>query len=409
MANPNRNDDLSKVAKDLMLQQPYYGLFLLMLNKRWASMGDRCDTAMVTLAGISYSLVLNEDFWMGLEQPRKKGLLQHELMHIAFHHLTTFAHLEHQDIANMAEDIEINQYIDRDHLPEGGCFIDNFPELNLDEKAGTMYYYEKLLQASKNKGTCPNLDSYMQGFQNQESVIVIIGEDGDPKNANLPDHSGWSSTPMTEAATRIIETQIKHILNEVAEQVLKSRGTIPGEIQQILDKINEIEPPKFDWRGYIRRFTTGSIKTYTKLSRRKPNRRIDGMPAIKVKKRKHILVGIDTSGSVSDEELKEFMQEIHHIYRTGSVVTIAHVDTAIKKIGFYNPRDDWSVYGRGGTDFNPLIDYYNEERDKYTCLIYLTDGEAPAPDNPVRGRMLWVLSTKSKETDHLPGPTVKLN
>jgi predicted metal-dependent peptidase len=62
------------------------------------------------------------------------------------------------------------------------------------------------------------------------------------------------------------------------------------------------------------------------------------------------------------------------------------------------------------TDFTPVVDYYNENLRKYTCLIYLTDGEASAPENKPKGRTLWVLSERSNMVDHLTGgPTIQLN
>lgn len=308
--------------------------------------------------------------------------------------------------------LEINQYIDPKKLPEGGQTLDLYPELNLQPKEGTMSYYEKLLQASQKPGTCPNLDQMLAGCAAGQITVVITDGNGQQTEVQVPSHDTWGSPdqPMSDVTKRLIETQTKHILNEIADQVKKSRGTVPGEIQTILDKINAIEPPRFDWKGYMRRFAAGSVKSYTRLTRSKPNRRIEGLPAIKIKPKKHILVAIDTSGSVSSTELKEFMQEIYHMYKTGSKITVVHADTAIAWMGPFDPNAEWKIHGRGGTDFNPVVDYYNENLKTYNCLIYLTDGEAPAPENKPKGRTLWVLSPQSNMVDHLTGgPTIQLN
>jgi len=61
------------------------------------------------------------------------------------------------------------------------------------------------------------------------------------------------------------------------------------------------------------------------------------------------------------------------------------------------------------TYFDPVVDYFNENSRKFSCLIYFTDGEAPAPERNPNGRCLWVLSSRSSECDHLPGKTIKLN
>lgn len=394
-----RDDSLAKACKDLMLEEPFYGLFLIMLNKQWS---ENVKTAGVSIQDINYKLHINESFWNSLATHHRKGLLKHELLHIAFFHLTDFNHLKDLDVRNIAMDLEINQYIKPEMLPPGGQTLDLYPELELEPKKGTHYYYEKLMEG-KNEGNCPNLNAMLQAMADGQGTIEINGSE-----IILPDHSEWQEVELDEATKRLIDNQTKHLMKEVADQVQKSRGTIPGELLSIFEKINTVEPPKFDWRGYLRRFAGGSIKTYTKKQRRKYNKRYEDNPGLKIKMKKHILVAIDTSGSVSDKELLEFMQEIHHIHRTGADVTIAQADTAIKNIAPYNPKSDYKIYGRGGTDFQPIIDYYNSNTRKYSSLIYLTDGEAPAPEG-VRGRILWVLSTQSQMTDSLPGLTIKLN
>jgi predicted metal-dependent peptidase len=333
--------------------------------------------------------------------------------------LTDYEHLTDAKIANIAKDIEINQYIDREFLPPGPQLPEVYPELNLESKMGTKYYYDKLMQGAQNPGTCPNLDKMLAAGQGEE------GEGGDGKgqikvkvNINgkgeveieVPDHSTWGEfEDLDEATKKLIKKQTEHILKEVVDQVTKSRGTVPSEMAEILKRLNELEPPKFNWRGYVRRFVGGSIKTFTKMSRHKPNFRFIENPGLKHKQRRHILVAVDTSGSVSTEELKEFLNEIYHISRTGTDVTIIQCDAAISHIGKFDPKKDLEIHGRGGTSFHPVTDYYDENYRKYNCLIYLTDGEAPAPDK-CRGPVLWVISSKSHGlNEDLKGLQIQLN
>jgi hypothetical protein len=72
----DKAQSLSKTAKDLMLKEPYYGFFLIMLNKLWS---NKIPTAGVGKNGINYQLCINEEFWMGLSEDHKLGLLKHEL------------------------------------------------------------------------------------------------------------------------------------------------------------------------------------------------------------------------------------------------------------------------------------------------------------------------------------------
>jgi predicted metal-dependent peptidase len=254
---------LSKAAKDLMLKEPYYGFFLIMLNKVWDK--RRVPTAGVSKNGINYQLTINDDFWESLSENHRLGLLKHELLHIAFGHLTTFFKFSDKRMANVAMDMEINQYIDNNWLPGGeytkqeiddirdqvkieiaaarerdapveeimelankvparGIMIDDYPDMNLDRKAGCRYYYDKLKEAKDKKdqnGTC--------GDSNMDSLLDDI------ENGDTPDHGTWEDFEnLTEAEQKLIEKQLQKVLTDAKEQTEKKRGTVPGEIEGVI-------------------------------------------------------------------------------------------------------------------------------------------------------------------------------
>lgn len=384
---------LSKISKELMLKEPYYGFFLIMLNKVWRK---DLPTAGVSKNGINFQLAINEEFWTGLSEMHQMGLLKHELLHIAFGHLTSFKSFKNHRLANIAMDMEINQYIDEDWLPEGGIKIDDYEDLNLNRKAGCRYYYDKLNQFQEEKdknGTCGN--------EEMDKLLDQVA------NGEGPDHSTWGEfEDLSEAEQKLIEKQLQKVLSDAKEQTVKKRGNVPGEIEGVI-VIEQIVPPKFDWRGYIRRFTGVSTKVFTKKIRRKENRRYEENPGLKIKMRQHMLLAIDTSGSVSNTELQEFMGEIHHIYKAGVDVTIMQCDTSIRSIEAYKGKNEINVVGRGGTEFDPVLDYYNANQKKYTSLVYFTDGECYTSVVP-KGNVLWVLSERSHMNEDLPGKVIKL-
>ena len=389
----DKQQSLSKISKELMLKEPYYGFFLIMLNKMWRK---DLPTAGVSKNGINYQLAINEEFWTSLSEKHQMGLLKHELLHIAFGHLVSFGSFRNKKLANVAMDMEINQYIDPDYLPDGGIDINNYEDLNLDRKAGCRYYYDKLQQLKDEKdkdGTCGNKE--------MDKLLDNID------NGDVPDHSTWEEFDnLSEAEKKLIEKQIQKVLSDAKEQTIKKRGNVPGEIEGVII-IEEIVKPKFDWRGYIRRFTGISTKVFTKKIRRKENRRFCENPGLKIKMRQHMLLAIDTSGSVSDTELQEFMGEIHHIYKTGVDITIIQCDTSINSIEEYKGKNELNVKGRGGTEFDPVLDYYNANQKKYTSLVYFTDGECYTSVLP-KGNVLWVLSERSHMNESLPGKVIKL-
>ena len=381
-------DIVARAAKTLMFSEPFYGLFLVGLNKKYRK---DLPTAGVSKNGIGIQLAINPEFFEGLPEKHRIGLLKHELLHVSFGHLIMRDRFKCPKLFNIAADLEINQYISNDYLPEGGVTMEMFADLNLDIRAGTTYYYEKLEEAQQ-EGNCPNLEN------------ILNQMDGN----SIYDHPTWDEfEDLSEADKKLIEKQIEHQLKETADATEKRHGHIPGELAEIIDRLRVVEPPAFPWKQYLRRFVGNSSISYTKKLRRKYNKRYTGNPGLKIKFKNHICVGVDTSGSVSNSELKEFMNELCHMHKTGHQITVVQCDTSINSVEIFNPKKDWEIKGRGGTDFQPVIDHYNEKKE-YTALIYLTDGEAYAPDNCPKNA-LWVHSSRCNINEDLPGQKIQIN
>ena len=383
-------EKISKAGKTLMLKEPFYGYFLIGLNKK---IRKDIPTAGVSKNGIGIELAINSEFFLGLSDKERVGILKHELLHVSFGHLTLRDLYSDHKLFNIAADLEINQYIEKDHLPEGALLLSTFPELELEERKGTKYYYEQLKEGQE-KGSCPNLENLLKQMDGTTQY----------------DHMTWDEfDELSEADKRLIEKQIEHQLKETHDTTSKRQGHIPGELANILDRIINPEPPSFNWKAYLRRFVGNSSISYTKKLRRKYNKRYAGNPGLKIKFKNHICVGVDTSGSVSNDELKEFMNELVHMHKTGHQITVVQCDTQISSIEVFNPKKDWDIKGRGGTCFQPVVDHYND-KGVYTALIYLTDGEAYAPENCPKNA-LWVHSSSNycEINEDLPGLKIQLN
>tara|TARA_R110000822_G_scaffold87327_1_gene202942 strand:- start:576 stop:1739 length:1164 start_codon:yes stop_codon:yes gene_type:complete len=385
----NITDILARASKSLILNEPFYGLFLIGLNK---VIRKDIPTAGVSKHGIGIQLSINPTFFNELNDKHRIGLLKHELLHVSFGHMVMRDLYSDHKLFNIAADLEINQYIDDNYLPEGGLKLDTFPELNLPTRAGTKEYYKLLEEAQKN-GESPSLDNLMNKM------------DGDSQY----DHQTWDEfDDLSEADKKLVQKQVEHQLKETAEQTEKKSGNIPGELSGLIERLRHIEPASFDWKGYLKRFVGNSTITYTKKLRRKFNKRYSASPGLKIKFKNNILVGVDTSGSVSNDELKEFMNELAHMHKTGHEITVAQCDTEINSVEKFNPRKDWNIKGRGGTIFQPVIDLFNEKKGLYTALIYLTDGEAYPPEN-CPANTLWVHSSKCNVNENLPGQKIQIN
>ena len=385
----NIQDLVAKTTKNLILSEPFYGLFLIGINKQFS---DKIPTAGVSKHGIGMQLTVNPEFYTSLSEDHRSGLIKHELLHIAFGHLIMRDLYSDHKLFNIAADLEINQYIPEHKLPDGGLLLSSFPELNLPNKAGTKKYYE-LLEQAREDGSSPSLDSLMDQMDGNSQYC----------------HGTWDEfDELSEADKKLVQKQVDHQLKEATEETIKKQGTVPGELSELIKRLMHVEPAKFDWKGYLRRFVGNSSIVYTKKLRRKYNKRYSENPGLKIKFKNHILVGVDTSGSVNSDELKEFFSELTHMHKTGHKITVAQCDTRLNSVKEFNPKKDWEIHGRGGTSFQPVIDHFNEKKGAYTALIYLTDGEAYAPEDCPKNT-LWVLSSVSSMNDSLPGLVIKLN
>jgi len=385
----NIQDQVARTTKTLIFTEPFYGLFLIGINKQYT---DQIPTAGVSKHGIGMQLTINPEFYNELSEDHRFGLMKHELLHIAFGHLLLRDLYSDHKLFNIAADLEINQYIKESKLPTGGLLLSSFPELNLPSKAGTKKYYE-ILEGAQEDGTSPSLDALMDQMDGESQYC----------------HKTWNEfDELPEADKKLMQKQIEHQLKESAEQTVKKQGHVPGELAELIHRLMHIEPAKFDWKGYLKRFVGNSSIVYTKKLRRKYNKRYAANPGLKIKFKNHILVGVDTSGSVNNDELKEFFSELAHMCKTGHKITVAQCDTQLKSVKEFNPKHDWEIHGRGGTSFQPVIDHYNENKSAYTALIYLTDGEAYNPDNCPKNT-LWCLSSVSEMNNELPGQVIKLN
>jgi len=385
-------DQLSRISKTLIFTEPFYGIFLIGMQKEFIK---SCATAGVGKHGIGMRLVINPNYFEELSELHQQGLLKHELLHIAFGHIILADRYPNKKLFNIAADIEINQYIDNGMLPPGGLERNSFPDIFLPRRAGTDRYYKLLEQECDENGNSDN----------EELQAILDQMDGNSQY----DHKEWKEvTDLPEAEKKLVQKQYEHQMKQTAEEIQKKCGNIPGELAEIIEKLFIIEPPKFNWKQYLKRFINNASKIYTKKLRRKFNKRYSGSPGLKIKHKNHVLVGVDTSGSVSTEELVEFMHEITHMHKTGNQITVAQFDTQLTDVSKFNPKQNWEIKGRGGTCFQPVVDHYNDPKLKYSAFICLTDGEAGTPVNCPKNA-LWVHSSYSNINEKLPGIKIQLN
>ena len=367
--------DLDRAVKTLLIREPFYGLFLLNLNRYY---GDKCDTACVCRNGINTELCVNKKFWDTLSDDEQLAVLHHELNHILFKHITSSEYFGDHNKFNKAADLEVNSYIpvlqkDPYYYPA---------RFNLENNKGTKFYYE-------------NLPDEPDQSQNNS------GNSYDPNDS----HASWKDfQDLSDTEKQLIENQIDYQAKNAVETCQKIIGSIPGELKEYLDSLFKIKPQVFNWKAYFRRVIGNLITSELYLTRMRPSRRFPDSRGVKFKRKPHVLVGVDTSGSISDEELEDFFSEIYYLWKSGVKVTIAQIDTKIEHIEEYNGKFNKEIYGRGGTEFTDLINYYNERKKDFSTLVIFTDGYVSL-NLPSFRNGVWIITKNGQHQDY-PGTTI---
>lgn len=379
--------ELNKALKEFFIREPFYGTLMLNFNKQMVGPDHEIKTAAIGRAGLNLTLYVNQKFWNELSDKEQAAILKHEVMHVAFMHLTSLFDVpsnKHYQM-NIAEDCAINQYIH--NLPGGGITLQKLEEIcgkKLESYQGAWYYYNELEKiCQKNSGS----------FQKMIEEMLA--------NGNLSDHSLWPKD-MSSAEGKLLENHIKSIIKNTAE-TCKTVGSIPGELKDIIDSIL-LKEEVFNWRKYFRRVIGNSIRTFISPTRYRPSKRFPDAQGLKTKSKPEVMVAVDTSGSIGGQELSDFFSEIYHLYKSGVAVTIVEFDTKVQNTWPYKGQiKDIPIHGRGGTCVKDVIRYYKEHRSYSSCIIF-TDGYLDVNVEPCQ-QLIWVISSKGQKQKY-PGKVI---
>ena len=172
----------------------------------------------------------------------------------------------------------------------------------------------------------------------------------------------------------------------------QNAGSIPDYLKT-LDV--ETIAPRIDWRGELRRFIDQSnVKDY---SWSRPNRRFIGqgliLPGFVADSLSHLIVAIDTSGSIDKEALSVFTAELGASLDEGAAdrVTVVYCDATVKGTATFERGDSLSIspIGGGGTRFAPVFDWISVNAPDASAVIYFTDLDCHDFGNQPDAPVLW--------------------
>jgi predicted metal-dependent peptidase len=398
---------IEKVCIQLLLKAPFYGHFLMGIPK---SFDETVETACVSLYRRNMvQLRINPGFWNTLSEEYRLGVIQHEVLHMALRHLNRINAFAHRRLYNIAADLVVNQYIEPRLLPQGGITLQQLQPLetmfgfSFEKEQGVDYYYEKLLEILQ------KLPHITAGNASAKQAGALLESWLQDDSEAMTKHEFWEEvTRLTGSEERILEQFVRSASRQALERTRhKQNGRLPGALQELIEHTH-LDPPRVDWRRVLRLFAASGTSTYLKSTIRKPSKRYGTVPGIKLQRNHRLALAVDTSGSVSTDEMRLFFSEVWQIWRRGAQITIIECDTHIRRVYPYAGKIPDKISGRGGTRFDEPIQWVNEHLPD--ALIYFTDGQAPPPQISSRKPVLWVITPHGKEDlSHLPGRVTRIS
>ena len=334
-------------------------------------------TKQVPTAGTDgLELLVNEEYFLQLTPDERVGLLFHETFHVVFNHMARGKDLE-QKRYNIAGDHVINNLAVSNGftIPKGGYCNTKYQDWS------TKAVYDDLPpdECSDVGGGIGADIIYNDGISDKEA---------EQREVNL-------TNTLLRAATR-------------SKLEGDSPGTIPGEIEVMLD---ELLNPKLPWNVILQNYMSAYAKEDFTWAR--PNRRYQPefyLPSAHSEAVGHIAVAVDTSGSVSDKEFSAFRDEIAGIQEMlkPEKISVLSFDTRIKNIDELGAEDSIAnikFHGRGGTDITDTWEW--TKKNKPIVIIIFSDMYFDHPSEPSGTDVIWIaVNTNVKQMPH--GITIPL-
>lgn len=204
-------------------------------------------------------------------------------------------------------------------------------------------------------------DSFAEDFQDPGGMGGVIP----PQNANEPAEVAKQDAEWTRVVQQAVNIARAH-----------NAGTLPGHLERL---VKEVLSPKVDWKSELRNLVSDS--TQSDYDWNAPDRRfLHGslvLPGLVPDGLSHIVVMVDTSGSIRQDILDQFAAEITAMLDENVVdkITIVYVDTKVQGTQVFERGEIVKLrpLGGGGTKFGSAIKHIDENYSDAKVLIAFTD------------------------------------
>ncbi|MBK1721598.1 vWA domain-containing protein [Thiocystis violacea] len=398
---------LAAARTRLILDKPFLGALVLRLPMQPAA-PEWCPTT-ATDARVFY---YNPDYIDALSLDQTQFMLAHEALHCALSHFARRQHrIRHK--WDLACDYAINPLLIEDGLspPPNALVMPLFKGLTAEEIYPLiddadesepldrhLYDQEDRTGGTRSGLTEKDLDRPSPPKAGTQSDGKTGGAAGDdPSDAGQGSATG-EPQPLTPDERETLSVQWRQRLAGAAQQALQA-GKLGGELARQIDHLLQ---PQLPWRMLLARHM--SALSRDDYSYQRPSRR-EGefiLPSLR-SQQLDLVVAIDTSGSIKDAELDEFIAEIDALKgQVRARITLLPCDTTLcEGAPFrFEPWEDFRrperIQGGGGTSFRPVFDWVEREGVQPDLLVYFTDAEGERPCQEPPYPVIWLVKGHAK-------------
>jgi predicted metal-dependent peptidase len=363
-------ESISTVRRGITMHMPLFSMPILQIEIVRASSQKTGKYACTDGNKIYY----NERTFEKICNKQKAFIIIHEVMHCILFHISRRGQ-RNRYLYNVAADIVINYWIvnvlqarypSKMLIPKDLIYYDKIDDINV-EGLSTEEVYDIISKSGGFNSVCSG-----------EDVIGEIIENGAEQDGPLVNVNS-------------IDIKWKNIANQMIA-ASKMMGTDHLGLEQL---ISGAMTPLINWKRKLAKFLTENVKV--KLNWSRPSRKwiheSIHMPSRRSKGIGKILVVFDTSGSVPDKDISQFITEINSILKFHNCeLILACCDTEFKIVDKdYKPSSSVMICGRGGTSFIEPFEWVKDQGD-ISVLIYFTDSFGLYPEKTTVNT-LWVLTS----------------
>lgn len=401
----------------LRRSHPFFAALSMFARYEFDASVKHCETD-------GLKVFISPEYFKRLDSNQRTGLLLHVSLHAALLHPVRCGEREPR-VWNVAADIVVNNLLLESGTfepPAGTAVEPAYKDLAVEQ------VYERLMSLPRkhkgmldaaggsagNKACGAEPDSKSGGNESpqdgksqmnkkssmQKQIADAIGL----RYPSMPDLRSADKGARTSQARESRASNHWRAAFRKAQAAARLAGQQQGDLPAGMTReIEQVLNSRLDWRSRLWRYMVRTPSDFSGFDRRFVHQGLylDALESDSLT----IYLAVDTSGSIDDEDLAQFMGEVRGVKRAYSFIEIVLYFIDADLAGPFSVEDSLDLpvpTGGGGTDFEPFFDEVATRAGPFdqALIVYLTDGYGSFPKEPPAQETLWVVSEGG--ADHFP-------